>query len=179
MTSSEFSEIAMLVVALWPRWAYVDPKCPDKSNWNQANRNKIFNLLKHYAADDCVAGLKKQSLWDPDATKPSWSSLLTDLRSQTSIRGSTPKEKELEERAYREYRRMYAWGVANKHRLDEITREAVRHRPRLKEALKYGRKLHGDLRVWVCEQWDKGDRFEDFASEDDPDAESDQSEIPF
>ena len=183
MNSHEFREVAGVVFELWPKWSAVDERSPEKSNWNVANQNKIFNLLKSYPAEDCLKALKKQSLWEPDATKPSWSSLLTDLRSQASRRGRTPEEQESENQAWRDTRPMRHWGYANQHRLDLLYAEVVRCRPKLAESVSYARKFHPDVRVWVCAQWDRGDRFDDFADdtelESEPISVDDQSLIPF
>lgn len=183
MYSTEFVGFAKLVAELWPRWAHHDEKNPGKSNWNTHNQAMVFDLLKAYELRACEDAIKKQRRFDPDATKPSWGALTNELRSQAQQR-KTPEEIALEERAVRENRRMRAWGHANKHRMDGIEQEVYRHRPKLRDAIAYARKLHGDARVWMCERWDTGDRFEDFASEDDVDAEMvfasvPQDDIPF
>lgn len=180
MTSLEFEQFSRLVSQLWPRWAYVDPKNPDKSNWNQANQANIFQLFKNHDLRPAEAILRKQRQWEPDGTKPEWKPILNELRTQKGNQRS-PAEIAADEQAERETMRMRAWGRVNQHRLDEIEREVLRQRPRMRYALNYARKLHAEMRVWVCEQWEMGVRFEEFADGPDEVVEDSplQSEIPF
>lgn len=167
MTGLDFEEFSRLVAQLWPRWCYAKDGEPERGNWNTAARGNIFHLLKSFTLDECSRALRKQRLWDPDAAKPSWNSLVGELRSNRKGFARTPDEIELVERAERETRRMRHWGYANRDRLDAIEQEVYRHRPRLRQAISFARKFNGEVRVWMCEQWERGDRFDDFASDHD------------
>lgn len=180
MTNSEFKEFSALVSQLWPRWAYVDDKNPDRSNWNTTNQMNVYQLFKAHDAKEAEALLRKQRQWEPDANKPEWKPILNELRTRIGERKS-PEDIALENRARFDTRRMLAWGRVNQHRLDDIEQEILKVRPRLRNALRYARRVvHSDARVWVCEQWENGERFEEFADAIEPESSQTESvEVPF
>lgn len=103
MTNDDFvSKFCACIGDLWERWA--------QREWNEANQRIVWEIVRYSDVSVVCDCLRQQRFADPDAIKPNWKQLRSDLKARRGEgKGQTTEDAESDARAKDETRRFNDW----------------------------------------------------------------------